>query len=145
MVPDYLPSEKLFYVGKSAWSPNVPDENMTNPSDRVEARSNNFGYVMGLTDTSNPSFPLIADAPATASSGAVYSTDQTQKGGVWKGKKAIVIRCDQSGAVEKCVPGTGNGTIVKGPVGGQTQDDIFKPNGTVWLGATNKLLLPNTP
>ena len=57
---------------------------------------------MGMTETSNPSFPLIADAPATGGTSAVYKTDQTVKGGVWKGRKAIVIRCDQSGSVENC-------------------------------------------
>ena len=141
LVPNYLPSEKLFYLGKSAWSPNVPDEKMTAAGDRCEAKTNNFAYVLGLTDISNPSFPLIADAPNTGGSSGVYSTDPTAKGGIWKGKKAIVIRCDQSGTVETCTS-TGTSTaIVKGPVGGATTDDIFKP-ATTWLSASNSLLLP---
>src|SRR4051812_17057298 len=44
LVPNYLPTEKLFYLGKSAWSPTVPDENMTLPGNRCEASSNNFAY-----------------------------------------------------------------------------------------------------
>ena len=140
LVPNYLPSEKLFYLGKSAWSPTVPDEKMTLPADRCEAKTNNFAYVLGLTDISNPSFPLIADAPNSNTGGAVYSTDPTAKGGVWKGKKAIVIRCDQSGTVETCTI-TGTTSIVKGPVGATNPDDIFKP-ATTWLSATNTLLLP---
>jgi prepilin-type N-terminal cleavage/methylation domain-containing protein len=141
LVPSYLPSEKLFYLGKSAWSPNVPDEKVTAAGDRCEAKSNNYAYVLGLTDISNPSFPLIADAPNTGGSSAVYSTDPTAKGGVWKGKKAIVIRCDQSGTVETCTL-TGAGTsIVKGPVGSAAPDDIFKPADT-WLSASNSVLLP---
>jgi prepilin-type N-terminal cleavage/methylation domain-containing protein len=141
LVPNYLPSEKLFYLGKSAWSPNTPDERMTLPADRCEAKSNNYAYMLGLTEISNPSFPLIADAPATAGGSAVYSTDPTKPGGVWKGKKAVVVRCDMSGSVETATLNASNGAIVKGPVGGSVPDDIFKPADT-WLSATNVLLLP---
>ena len=141
MVPNYLPSEKLFYLGKSAWSPNLPDEKTTAAGDRCEAKTNNFAYELGLTEISNPSFPLIADAPTTGGASGVYSTDPTQKGGVWKGKKAVVIRCDMSGTVETAtLSGTGT-SIVKGPVGGSTTDDIFKPADT-WLSPSNSLLLP---
>jgi prepilin-type N-terminal cleavage/methylation domain-containing protein len=141
LVPNYLPSEKLFYLGKSAWSPNLPDEKTTAASDRCEAKTNNFAYELGLTEISNPIFPLIADAPNTGGPSAVYSTDPNAKGGVWKGKKAVVIRCDMSGAVETAtLSGTGT-SILKGQVGGSTPDDIFKPSAT-WLSASNSLLLP---
>ena len=147
LIPNYLPTEKLFYLGKSAWSPTVPDENTTNPGDRCEASTNNFAYEMGMTETSNPSFPLIADAPSSGGQTAVYKTDQTQKGGVWKGKKAIVVRCDMSGTVETCKVDSSAGTsTIIGPTGGTTQTDIFAPNGSTWISATgNSLLLPNTP
>ena len=146
LVPNYLPSEKLFYLGKSAWSPNTPDEKTTTSTDRCEAGTNNFAYEMGLTEISNPSFPLIADAPTTGGTSAIYSTDTTKKGGVWKGKKAVVIRCDMSGSVETCVVNSAAGTsTVQGPTGGTSKTDIFAPNGTSWLSTTNALLLPNTP
>jgi prepilin-type N-terminal cleavage/methylation domain-containing protein len=144
LVPQYLPTEKLFYLGKSAWSPNVPDEKTTLPADRCEARTNNFAYELGMTESSHPSFPLIADAPNTGGLSAVYKTDQTQKGGVWKGRKAIVIRCDQSGTVEICKVDIAAGTsTVVGPTGGSSNTDIFAPNGTTWISDTgNALLLP---
>jgi prepilin-type N-terminal cleavage/methylation domain-containing protein len=147
LVPQYLPTEKLFYLGKSAWSPTVPDEKTTLPGDRCEVSTNNYAYELGLTEISHPSFPLIADAPTTGGLSAVYNTDATAKGGVWKGRKAIVIRCDQSGTVENCRVNTTAGTAtVVGPTGGSTQTDIFAPNGTTWLSSTgNSLLLPNTP
>jgi prepilin-type N-terminal cleavage/methylation domain-containing protein len=147
LIPNYLPTEKLFYLGKSSWSPNVPDEKTTLPGDRCEASTNNFAYEMGMTETSHPSFPLIADAPFSGGTSAVYKTDQTQKGGVWKGRKAIVIRCDQSGTVETCKVDTTAGTsTVVGPTGGSTNTDIFAANGTTWISASgNSLLLPNTP
>jgi prepilin-type N-terminal cleavage/methylation domain-containing protein len=146
LVPLYLPSEKLFYLAKSKWSPNVPDENTALPADRCEASANNFAYEIGLTEVSNPSFPLIADAPATGGATAVWSTDQATKGGVWKGRKAIVIRCDQSGTVETCKVNTAAGTsTVEGPTGGAANADIFAPS-TTWLSATgNSLIVPNTP
>jgi prepilin-type N-terminal cleavage/methylation domain-containing protein len=146
LVPNYLPSEKLFYLGKSVWSPTIPDEKTTASTDRVEVGTNNFAYELGLNETSNPSFPLIADAPTTGGQSAVYSTDPTKKGGVWKGKKAVVIRCDMSGTVETCVVNTAAGTsTVQGPTGGATKTDIFAPSAT-WLSTTgNSLLLPNTP
>ena len=144
LVPNYLPTEKLFYLGKSAWSPKVPDEKTALPADRCEASSNNFAYELGMTESSNPSFPLIADAPSTGGTSAVYKTDQTAKGGVWRGKKAVVVRCDQSGTIETCKVDTTAGTSnVLGPTGGSTNTDIFAPSGTTWISATgNSLLLP---
>ena len=141
LVPNYLPSEKLFYVGKSAWSTTTPDEKMTAPADRCEAKTNNYAYVLGLTEISNPSFPLVADAPNTGGASGVYSTDPTKPGGVWKGKKAVVVRCDMSGSVETATLNGSGGAIVKGQVGGAATDDIFKPAAT-WLSASNSLLLP---
>jgi prepilin-type N-terminal cleavage/methylation domain-containing protein len=147
LIPQYLPAEKLFYLGKSAWSPNAPDEKTTLPADRCEASTNNFAYEMGMTETSHPSFPLIADAPFTGGGSAVYKTDQTQKGGVWKGRKAVVIRCDLSGSVETSKVNEAAGTAtVEGATGGSTNTDIFAANGSTWISATgNALLLPNTP
>ena len=118
---------------------------MTAAADRCEASTNNYAYEMGLTEVSNPSFPLVADAPNTGGASAVYSTTATAKGGVWKGKRAIVVRCDMSGTVEKGTIAGGNSTIL-GPTGGAANTDIFAANGTTWLDATgNILLLPNTP
>ncbi len=135
LVPRYLPAEKLFYLAKSAWSPNIPDENMT--------LTNNYAYELGMTESSNPSFPLIADAPATGDTSAVYVTDATTKGGVWSGKKAIVIRCDNSGSIENIDATT---LTVLGPTGGAANTDVFAANGTTWISATgNTLLLPDTP
>jgi prepilin-type N-terminal cleavage/methylation domain-containing protein len=145
LIPSYVPTEKIFYLAKSAWSPNVPDEKTAASGDRCEASSNNFAYELGMTDTSNPSFPLIADAPTTGGATAVYSTTPSAKGGVWKGKKAVVIRCDISGSLENCVVNASAGTsVVQGPTGTGTNADIFAP-GTTWIATgSNSLLLPQT-
>ena len=139
LVPQYVATEKIFAVKKSAWTPNSPDENIgTTPDDakRLAAGENHFAYVTELNDTSNGSFPLIADGFSTTV--GTYTNQQTAKGGVWEGKKAIVIRVDQSGKVE-----TVNSVDykVKGPVGETANNDIFTtyPN---WLSATQ---LPVNP
>jgi len=105
LVPQYIPQEKIFYLSKSAWTPQVPDEN-TAGSNALSSGENNFAYVSGMNDQSNPALPVVADGfagtgnPAIGS--AAYTSDSTLPGGVWKGKNAIVIRCDGSGAVETC-------------------------------------------
>jgi len=145
LIPAYLPTEKLFYLAKSTWSPNIPDEDTSTPAKRCEAGSNNFAYEMGLNEVSNPNFPLIADAPKAGGDKADYSTVQTDKGGVWKGKKAIVIRCDMSGTVETGKI-AGTTSTVPGKTGAAaTSDDIFVPDATTGWLVGNSLLLPNTP
>ncbi|MEO7932519.1 MAG: type II secretion system protein [Chthoniobacterales bacterium] len=144
LIPQYVPSEKIFAVKKSAWSPNSPDENIgTTPGDaaRLAKGENSMAYVTNLTDTSNGSFPLVADGFSDAV--GIYSAQQTEKGGVWEGKKAIVIRVDQSGKVE-----TVRSTDFKvyGPVGtaGGATGDIFATSST-WLSATQLPVNPLAP
>jgi prepilin-type N-terminal cleavage/methylation domain-containing protein len=142
LVPTYLPTEKLFFLAKSAWSPNVPDENTSTPATRCEAGSNNFAYELGLNEVSNPNFPLIADAPNTGGSSAVYHVVQTDKGGVWKGKKAIVIRCDQSGTIETATITTTTSRVPGKTGAATTSADIFAPDATTGWLVGNTLLLP---
>ncbi|MEO8438780.1 MAG: type II secretion system protein [Spartobacteria bacterium] len=135
LVPQYISTEKVFYLAKSAWTPTAPDEVSSDAGTTLVSGENNFAYVNNLTDTSNPNFPLIADGFGATE--GTYSTDQTAKGGVWKGKKAIVIRADISGTVEKC----NSAFQVFGKTGGPTDADIFVPSAT-WLGATQVPLNP---
>lgn len=135
LIPQYVPTEKIFAVKKSAWSPNNPDENIgANPGDtaRLAEGENSLAYVTNLNDTSNGSFPLVADG--FSSTVGVYAPSQATKGGVWEGKKAIVVRVDQSGKVE-----TVRSTDFKvyGPVGNTsgTIGDIFA-SSTTWLDST---------
>jgi prepilin-type N-terminal cleavage/methylation domain-containing protein len=136
LVPQYVPSEKIFAVKKSAFTnaPGRPDENIgTAPdaSERLADNENHFAYVTELTDTSNGSFPLVADGFADPASGT-YSPTQTANGGVWEGKKAIVIRVDQSGKVETLTPTF----IVNGPKGSGGSGNIFTTGGADWLAAS---------
>jgi len=141
LIPQYVPTEKIFYLAKSAWTPAQPDEvfgvdaNGAPASDTLKAAENNFAYVNNLSDTSNPNFPLIADGFSTTA--GTYTNDETAKGGVWKGKKAIVVRADQSGAVEKC----NSSYKVVGKTGAAQEGDIFATSGT-WLSATQTAINP---
>ena len=65
LFPNYLQSEDIFVVSGSKWSIGV--DNKIDPAtassrvDTLKAGENNYAYIAGLTDTSNPAFPLIAD------------------------------------------------------------------------------------
>lgn len=137
LVPQYIPTEKIFYLAKSKWTPNQPDEvfgtgaDGTPASTNLDTGENHFAYVNNLTDTSNPNFPLIADGFAAGTPGT-YTNDETAKGGVWKGKKAIVVRADLSAAVEKC----NSSFKVMGKTGSTQDADIFAPASPNWLSAT---------
>src|SRR5206468_2541036 len=139
LIPTYDQQEKIFYLGGSAWSTKVPDELILAATDRLAAGENNYGYMWGLNDTSNPSYPLIFDAPTAAAT--TYSTDPATPGGVWKGKKAIVVRCDNSGTVETIDPTT---LVILGNTGQATQNDILVPvAANNWMDSnTNAVLYP---
>jgi len=138
LIPTYIPEEKIFYLAKSAWTPNPPDEVFSDSTTALAVGENNFAYVDNLTDTSNPSFPLAADGFSTTV--GTYASDETAKGGVWKGKQAIVIRCDSSGAVEKCA----TDFKVYGKTGDPSgsDEDIFATSAT-WLSTNQTPRNPN--
>ncbi|MEP6822977.1 MAG: type II secretion system protein [Chthoniobacterales bacterium] len=148
LIPQYIPTEKIFYLAKSKWTPTLPDEVFGTGADGTPASTNlatgenNFAYVNNLTDTSNPNFPLIADGFAAGTPGT-YTNDETAKGGVWKGKKAIVVRADLSAGIEKC----NNSFKVMGKTGSTQDADIFAPSpatggGQGWLSDSQKPFNP---
>ncbi len=133
LIPDYLQTEQIFFCAKSKFTPAKPDDNITSADDRLKTGENHFAYVLGLGTTSNSTFPLLADGFASESD-HTYVKDETAKGGVWKGKVAIVIRADQSGIVEKL----GNDMRVHG---GPDDGDLFASRAE-WLGADNTVVNP---
>jgi prepilin-type N-terminal cleavage/methylation domain-containing protein len=146
LIPDYIPTEDIFWLAKSAWcNPTPPDNQIDNPpqdspSKTLSGGENEWAYVLELTDTSNAAFPLLADG-FKDSGQHTYDTDQTKQGGVWQGKAAVVVRCDTSATVTKVSRST---MTIVGPNGGNTDGDIFDTgNGaTGWLGTTNKVVNP---
>ncbi|HEY6111176.1 MAG TPA: type II secretion system protein [Chthoniobacterales bacterium] len=151
LFPNYLQSEDIFVVPGSAWTPNPADNVLDTATaaaraETLEGSSGGTGggtnpecgyaYVAGLTDTSNPAFPLAADAFSTTTA-LTYATSKSVKGGVWYGQKAIVLFCDASAQIMKCTLGTN--PIVTRP-GGAT--NLFSP-GANWLdGTANFVIIP---
>ena len=111
LIPQYVPNERIFYVKNCAFTPSVPDENVTGV-DKLKTGENHYAYVAGLNDSLTGSWPLLADGfggGAADVSNPTYVISKTAKGGVWEGNKAVIIRIDQSGAVtttNKSTPAT---------------------------------------
>src|SRR6516225_1052081 len=104
LLPDYITDETIFWNPKAAgYCSKTPPDNKFGAATgagqggiALDAGENGWGYVAGLSDTSNARWPLIADGAPQG----VYDTDENKPGGVWKGKKAVLIRVDISGSVE---------------------------------------------
>jgi prepilin-type N-terminal cleavage/methylation domain-containing protein len=149
LFPTYLTSEDIFTVGGSAWSPNPPDNKIdaVGAAARVEtlkAGECAYLYVTALNDTSNPQFPLLADA-GTAGDVTVYTGVQSDKGGVWKGKRAAAILVDGSGRVMTCdgaAAGPPPVTFVKRPAKAYNIFDNTQAATEEWLTAANLRLAP---
>jgi prepilin-type N-terminal cleavage/methylation domain-containing protein len=145
LVPAYVPTEKIFYLAKSFWSPTAPDENTATAADRVEQQTNNFAYMFGLSDTDNPNYPLVFDAPTATVT--TYPTNPALQGGVWKGKKAVVIHTDTSGTVQSTTTVTAVTFNLMGPTGGAGTAVILVPVvADNWMDpAVNSVIYPDTP
>lgn len=142
LFPTYCTAEKLFYTPKSAYcNKSAPDEVYGTTDKCLANGENEYCYVLNLTDTSNAAFPLIADGLNGNGNTGKYSTDRTALGGVWGGKKAIVIKVDTSGEVANCDPQQKVPTHLKAD--GATKASIFdtgEPN--TWLATTNTVINP---
>lgn len=121
--PRYIAKKGIFFLSKSGWTVNKPDEGDTAASSYLQAGQCAYAYVPGLYDTSNPSFPLIADA--FSSNVGTYTDKDGQQGGIWKGKVAMVVRVDGSVKLEKCTP-------TFKVAAGSTVPDIFASSAT-WI------------
>ena len=99
LIPDYVPDKSLFIINKSKYCKNAGTAAANTPENfpKLGAAENEWAYVCGLTDTSYARWPFLADGFYQNTS---YSPIASEYGGVWQAKKAIVIRCDGSGAVE---------------------------------------------
>ena len=149
LLPAYLTSEDIFQVPGSTFSPNLPDNvidsSTTTSGNSLIAGENGYAYVSGLNDTSNPQMPLCADAFNNVTSPASYSVDKSQPGGVWAGRKAIVIFVDGSGRVMTCDDKTTTAPLTTvwrlGHTAGANAQDMFDTTNALgaadpWLDAT---------
>ncbi len=142
LFPNYLQTEDIFAVAGSAYTPTNPDNTIDAPGAgsrnlTLAAGQNSYAYVAGLTDTTNPSFPLLADGfdPGTVN----YVVNKSLRGGVWAAKKAIVIFADASGQIMK-VSATAPLTVLR--PGTTTSAGLFA-SAADWIDATaNPVLNP---
>ena len=146
LFPTYTTSEKIFgnKLATGYQTGVGPDDQLDPtpvypPSKTLKQGENVYAYMMGLTDASAPSSPIVFDGANDAQ--GTYSTVNGAKGAVWLGTKAIVIYLDNHGAVENVDTSThqvknvynAGGTLVN------TLDPSTNPN----LSTTaNKLLNP---
>ena len=62
-----------------------------------------------------PEFPLLADA-GTAEDVTVYTGKRSEKGGIWRGKKAVILFVDGGGSIMDVDDRTDlNGSFVRRP------------------------------
>jgi prepilin-type N-terminal cleavage/methylation domain-containing protein len=142
LFPNYLQTEDIFTVPGSAWGKTADNKrdgaSASTRTDTLKGGENNFAYVAGLTDTTNAAFPLIADGFGTTV--GTYATDKNTKGGVWSGKKAIVVFCDASGQIMKVDAATSQ---IKRP--GHTYSMFDTTSSTAddpWLTSSDPVLNP---
>ncbi|HSI12159.1 MAG TPA: prepilin-type N-terminal cleavage/methylation domain-containing protein [Chthoniobacter sp.] len=144
LLPDYITDETIFWNPKSAgYCKKTPPDNKFGAATgagqggvALDAGENSWGYMAGLSDTSNARWPLIADGAPKG----VYNTDENQPGGVWKGKKAILIRVDISGTVETLFSATH--TIKRDDQ--PSKNALETDTGAGWLIDDSSFLAPTT-
>jgi prepilin-type N-terminal cleavage/methylation domain-containing protein len=139
----YLQSEQIFAVAGSAFTPSNPDNKLDAPgagarADTLKAGENAYAYVSGLTDTSNPTFPIVADGFVPGSPG-VYAANKSLPGGVWAAKKAIIVFCDASGQIVRTNPA--NKTVERTDSGG-AKVNMFVAAADWFDNAANPVLNP---
>ena len=91
----YIKDKKAFVVKGSAWTPTgTPSGDPL----KLAEKENHWAFFSGLASDGAENWPLLFDGPA--SDDGTYSPKKTEKGGVWEGKTAIVVRLGGSAAKE---------------------------------------------
>jgi prepilin-type N-terminal cleavage/methylation domain-containing protein len=158
LFPTYTTSEDIFVVPGSQYTLANPDNllDAPNASARVNTLKGStptatgecaYSYITNLTDTANAAFPLVADGWITgmgASASPAYDASKSVKGGVWAGKKAVVLFIDASAQIVKC-SAAGATPSLSPPRSGHTYslfDNTQTSTTDPWLVATNLQLNP---
>ncbi len=144
LFPAYTQSETIFGNKLSAWQTGTGPDNVIDPAfsfghpKTLKAGENVYGFMLGLSDASNPACPLVYDAPTA--DGKTYATKAADKGGVWSGTKAIVVYLDNHGAVENL--NTTDHTIRTTDNTGTSVNMLDTSANTNLSSTANKSLLP---
>lgn len=140
LFPTYTTSERIFGNSFSAYQTHPPDDVIDpsytgTPVKTLEPGENVYAYVAGLTDASNPSAPIVVDG--TDGTPLYYNSTRSVRGGVWEGKKAVVIRLDNSGSIET-LTGRENTRYIPANLPGRPHNLL----DVSWLGKDARLLNP---
>ncbi len=127
--------KKVFFNPKSAWCEKTTSNEST--AKKVQAKENDWCYVVGLRRTSDSRYPLLANAfvPGTT----YYVEDDGKQGGVWKGQNAVVIYAGGNGEVVETLK-QGTNYIVRRP--DKKQSDAFQKESEWLSGDKVKVLYP---
>ena len=125
----YLDNKSQFYVKGSMYTLKENIEGFSSGW-KVEEGENHWGVMSGLNASGSERWPLLFDGPA--SKDGRYSSNKSEKGGIWEGKVAIVVRLDGSSFP---VPLNEYHFISEGK-----NDNILKPSDD-WLKG-GRLLMP---
>jgi len=90
----YIKDKKSFVVKGSAYTPTPAADTKSDPT-KFGEKENHWAYISGLNSDGSDTWPLLFDG----SEDGTYVAKKTEKGGVWEGKSAIVVRI--SGAAGK--------------------------------------------
>ncbi len=152
LLPDYLPEKSIFAIPKSRYCKNAGSIDATSAANlaKLGPGENEWAYVCGLTDTSFARWPLLANGFVKGGTKTVYSLNEAEEGGIWKGKKAIVIRADGSGNVETLSKKSKTEPFVKRnpDESDNTAKDAFQPGETdtpVWFDGKNVFVTHANP
>lgn len=127
LFPTYTVSESIFGNPRSAYSGRRgPDNRIDNPYtghpvETLRPGENVYGYMMGLTDSSAPEAPIVMDG---MDGSGRYTSASRARGGVWSGTKAVVVRLDNSAALETL---TGSEKARYVAVRGDVTKDLLDP------------------
>lgn len=125
----YGADEMQFYIQGDAYHKEAKDKKPDNDKGRepdfaqaLEPGENAFAYVSGLTQSDEGRIPIIANG--FAGSPGVWAKNPTEKGGVFKGKYAVVCRVSGSAQAHEIKDGE---WMVKERNAGQ-EVNIFSPD-----------------
>ena len=95
LMPKYTTSKKIFATKTSAYCKNPVASTGVADANLIKQGENDWLYLLGLSETSDARWPLIATATKSKDS-LTYTSTTTEKGGVWGGTDAVVGFCDGS-------------------------------------------------
>ncbi len=96
LMPRYSSNKEIFANKASAWCKNQPSTNLTTANQhKLLEKDCDWSFVIGLSETDNPQYPLLATAFAEGGN-ATYKASTSQKGGVWGAMDAVVVYVDGS-------------------------------------------------